>query len=323
VTAALDAGAGAGPGAATATTSILTWHTHVVALVVWLAIGAAYVVLTRRAAWRAGRGQTLRFAAGIVLALLVTAWPLEDLASQRILTALVVQRLVLLLAVAPLLLTGVPDALVASATRPPPVDAAMRQLTRPVIAVVVVTAVSVSTLTAAAVRLQATSAAAAVGFDLLLVAAGVILWAPVLGHLPGTPRLNPLGQAAYLIVQSIVPGFLSIVWIFSRHPLYPVYAHAPRLWGMAHLTDQFVAGFVAKLTTIAVLWTVAFVIVSRASHSGDLEASTELRWADVEREFERADRRRSPFLPPRQPEPDPRVTLTDENDRTPGEGGGG
>jgi cytochrome c oxidase assembly factor CtaG len=271
---------------------------------VWLAILVAYLVLTRRSTWRATRGQQFRFSAGVVIALLATAWPLEDLATHRLLTALVVQRLVLLLAVAPLLLTGVPDDLLASATRPALVDAVVRRITRPVIAVVVVTVVSIGTLTAGAVKLQATSAIASVGFDVLLVLAGAVLWAPILGHQPGAVRLTPLGQAAYLIVQSIVPGFLSFVWIFSRHPLYPVYAEAPRLWGLAPLTDQFVAGFVAKLTTIAVLWTVAFVIVTRAERRGGLEDSAELRWADVEREFERVERRRQ------------RVTLQDGDDQT-------
>jgi cytochrome c oxidase assembly factor CtaG len=156
-----------------------------------------------------------------------------------------------------------------------------------------------------------------------------VLWAPILGRVPGTPRLTALGQAAYLIVQSIVPGFLSFVWIFSRHPLYPVYAQAPRLWHLAHLTDQFVAGFVAKLTTIFVLWTVAFVIVSRASRRGELEAETELRWADVEREFERVDRagrtqqRRSSWSPRPGAIPGPPVTLPGESDRTGPEDGAG
>lgn len=277
-------------------TETLAFRVHGVALGLWLGVLVGFLILTRRPRWRADRRQVVCFVGGVVLAVATTAWPLEDLATHRLLTALVVQRLVLMLAVAPLLLAGCPDGLLASMTRPAPIDAVVRRCTHPMVAVVVVTVVSIGTLTAGAVSLQARSAAAAVLFDLALVLAGVVLWAPILRRLPGTPRLSPLGCAAYLIVQSIVPSFLSVVWVLSRHPLYPVYAHAPRLWGVAPLTDQIVAGFVAKLTTIAVLWTVAFVIVTRADHRGDLEESTELRWADVEREFERAERRRNRLI---------------------------
>ena len=86
----------------------------------------------------------------------------------------------------------------------------------------------------------------------------------MLTELPGAPRLSPLGRGGYLIVQSIVPSFLSIVWIFARHSLYPAYSHPGKVVGMSPLLDQQLAGFVAKLGTIAVLWSVAFVIMTRA-----------------------------------------------------------
>ncbi len=60
--------------------------------------------------------------------------------------------------------------------------------------------------------------------ELVVLASGFVLWAPVLNELPGAPRLSALGRGAYLIVQSIVPSFLSIVWIFARHPLYPPFS---------------------------------------------------------------------------------------------------
>ena len=97
-----------------------------------------------------------------------------------------------------------------------------------------------------------------------MLGSGFVLWAPVLTELPGAARLSALGRGGYLIVQSIVPSFLSIVWIFARHSLYPPYIHAGRVVGLSPLLDQQLAGFLAKLSTIAVLWTVAFVIMTRA-----------------------------------------------------------
>ena len=61
---------------------------------------------------------------------------------------------------------------------------------------------------------------------------------------------------------------------------------------MSPLLDQQLAGFLAKLSTIAVLWTVAFVIMTRAQTAETAGEDTEpLMWSDVEREIERADRR--------------------------------
>ena len=60
---------------------------------------------------------------------------------------------------------------------------------------------------------------------------------------------------------------------------------------MSPLLDQQLAGFVAKLSTIAVLWSVAFVIMTRAESADDAGRDEPLMWSDVEREIERADRR--------------------------------
>lgn len=73
-------------------------------------------------------------------------WPLADLATRSLLLAQVVQRLILVLAVPPLLVAGLPKPLLAAVTRPEAVDAPARWFTRPVPAVVAVTVVAVATL---------------------------------------------------------------------------------------------------------------------------------------------------------------------------------
>jgi putative membrane protein len=227
----------------------------------------------------------------VVLVLAVT-WPLGDLAAHWLLMALVLQRVLLTLAVPPLLVLGTPRPLLARLTRPAPVDAILRVVVRPMPAVAIVTVVAVATLTTGVVSLTARSDAARVLVELIVLASGFVLWAPVLTELPGAPQLSPLGRGGYLIVQSIVPSFLSIVWIFARHSLYPPFTHTGTVVGMSSLLDQQLAGFLAKLSTIAVLWTVAFVIMTRPSAADTTGRDTEpLMWSDVEREIERADRR--------------------------------
>jgi cytochrome c oxidase assembly factor CtaG len=266
------------------------WHLHGVWLVVLAALVAAYLVVTRRPGWEATPRQRVLFVAGVVVLTGAVTWPVADLAAHWLLVALVVQRLLLTLAVPPLLVLGTPRPVLARITRPPAVDAVLRIVVRPLPAVVIVTVVAVGTLTTGAVGLAARSDAARVAIELIVLVSGLVLWAPVLSELPGAKRLSALGRGAYLIVQSVVPSFLSIVWIFARHSLYPPYAHTGTVAGLSPLLDQQLAGFLAKLGTIAVLWTVAFVLMTRAP--GDVAGPDEpLVWSDVEREIERADRR--------------------------------
>ena len=268
------------------------WHLHLFWLLALLALVAVYLGATRREGYGATARQRVFFLGGAVLLLAAVTWPLGDLASHWLLLALVLQRLLLTLAVPPLLVLGTPRPIIARLTRPPAVDAVLRVVVRPLPAVAIVTVVAVSTLTTGAVSLAAQSDAARVALQLVVLASGFVLWAPVLTELPGMQRLSSLGRGGYLIVQSIVPSFLSIVWIFARHPLYPTFTHSGTVAGLSPLLDQELAGFLAKLSTIAVLWTVAFVIMTRAQAAETAGQDADpLVWSDVEREIQRADRR--------------------------------
>lgn len=268
------------------------FHPHPVSWAVAAAAAAGYLWITRRAPFRATGRQRGVFLLGCLLLAAALTWPLADLAARWSLTALVFQRLLLMLAVPALVLLGLPENLLVRATRPAVVDRLVETLSRPVIAVVVVTVVAVGTLSSGAVHLQATSVAGRALMDTLLLGAGFVLWLPCTDRVPGAQRPGALGSAAYLVVQSIVPSFLSIVWIFARHPLYGTYAHGGAVSGLSPLLDQQVAGFVAKLATIVVLWTVAFVRLRRAEiPGGPGEDDRQLTWADVERQLLRVERR--------------------------------
>lgn len=275
-----------------ATADVLAFALHPAAWVGVLAAATLFAWWLRDPRHTATPRQVWSLLGAMVALLAATTWPLAGLAAHGLLVALVVQRLLLLLAVPPLVLRGLPRPLVSALTRPGPIDAIARLCSRPVPAVAVVTAVAVGTLNVAAVVLQSRSAVARGAFDLLVLAAGIVLWMPVLRPVPGTGTTSALGKAGYLVVQSIVPSFLSFVWIFARHPLYPPYAHPGRLLSLSPLTDQELSGFVAKLGTIFVLWTVAFVVVARAERVAEQGGDPEpLTWDDVERELERVARR--------------------------------
>jgi putative membrane protein len=273
------------------------WDPHLIAWAV-LAVAGAAVIVGHRHLERSSehpipwtRRQMMAFGGAWVSAVVALTWPLASVAAHWSLTALVVQRLVLVLLVAPLLVLGLPYDLIQWLTRPRAVDAVLLRLHRPPVAIPVVTVLVVGSMAPALVRAQASSAVARGALDLALVVAGLILWLPVLGRIPGIPRLKPVVRFGYLVAQAVVPAFLSFIYIFSNHPLYPVFARSRAAVGLRPLNDQQVAGFVSKLSMLFVLLIVGAVVLSRAPRSEDALAADEpLVWADVERQFERVDR---------------------------------
>jgi cytochrome c oxidase assembly factor CtaG len=244
-----------------------------------------------------------RLAAWALLALLlVTIWPIGDLAASVSLTVATVQRLVIMLLVAPLLLMATPTNVLARLTRPRPIDAVTRLLAHPGFAVVVVTALGTLTLTPPVVDWGAHSS---VGRDLVLLAVlfvGLVLWTPALGVMPGAKRLSPAARAGYVFASALVVTSLSFVWIFSQHSLYPALHHQYAILHMTPLFDQQLAGFVAKLGCYMPMWAVAFTIFWHAEDSGTPIEETPLHWADVERQLLRVDRQRDRAIRRHQPE---------------------
>jgi putative membrane protein len=291
---------GATPHPATAAGDPWAWHPHPVA---WLAIAAlvvAYVLGVRHIRVRSAPGplptrrQLWSLAGAVVALVLALTWPLADLAAHWSLTALVVQRLVLTLAAVPLLLMAVPTPLLAELTRPAPLDACLEFVTRPVVAVATFSVVAVGTLLTPAVAAQASSPWWRALTIVALVAAGAVLWGPVLRHIPGTHHITAVAVTAYLFVQSVIPTFPAIIFVFARHPLYPAFSHVHEVFGISPLVDQQIAGVTAKVATLPVLWSAAWVSLMRAQRVEDAAADGDdgepLTWAEVERQLERAAR---------------------------------
>ncbi len=172
-----------------------TWHLHPGAWIVLGAVGIGIVAGHRRQVtrWaRAGehrtsgagappppapwtRRQKAALAGAWLAAAVALTWPLADLAAHWSVTALVVQRLLLVLAVPPLVLLGLPYGVLAALTRPAAVDTILHRCRQPAVAVAVFTAATIGVMTVPAVTAQSTSAAARGAFDAVVLGAGVVL----------------------------------------------------------------------------------------------------------------------------------------------------
>ena len=267
-------------------TTLLPFRWHVAEVLVIVAAGVAHHVVVKTTRER----RLVTFA--LLALLVVTVWPIGDLASSVSLSVATVQRLVIMLLVAPLLLMATPTRVLARLSRPRPIDALTRWLAHPGVAIVIVTIVGTLTLISPVVDWGARST---IGRELTLIGVlivGLILWLPALALMPGAKRLSPVARAGYVFVSSIVVTSLSIVWIFAKHPLYPALHHQEALLHMSPLLDQQLAGFVAKFCCYAPMWAVAFTIFARAEERGTPVEETPLHWADVERQLLRVDRER-------------------------------
>jgi cytochrome c oxidase assembly factor CtaG len=277
-------------------TSLLPFRWHIAEIVLIVAVGVAHhlVVTTKR---------ERRLALYALLALLVvTIWPIGDLAASVSLTVATVQRLVIMLFVAPLLLMATPTSVLARLTQPRLVDRLTRFLAHPGAAVAVVTAIGTLTLSTPVVDWGATSEFGRDVILLVVLCVGFVLWLPALGVLPGARRLSPAARAGYVFASALVVTSLSFVWIFSVHPLYPALHHQYALLHMSPLFDQQLAGFIAKLGCYMPMWAVAFTIFFHAEEKGTPVEETPLHWADVEREMLRVDRQRERAIRRHQPE---------------------
>ena len=267
-------------------TSLLPFRWHIAEVLIIVALGVTHhVVVTSK--------RERRLAAWALFALLVvTVWPIGDLAASVSLTVATVQRLVIMLLVAPLLLMATPTNVLARLTRPRPIDAVTRLLSHPGVAVVVVTVVGTLTLSSPIVDWGANSS---IGRDLVLTTVlivGLVLWIPALGVMPGAKRMSPVARAGYVFASSLVVTSLSFVWIFSHHSLYPALHNQDALLLMTPLLDQQLAGFVAKIGCYVPMWAVAFTIFAHAEDDGTPVEESPLHWADVERHLLRVDRQR-------------------------------
>jgi cytochrome c oxidase assembly factor CtaG len=270
--------------------TLLPFDWHPLVLTVILGVGLVHHVLVSSPRQR-------RLAQYALLALLVvTMWPIGDLAASVSLCVATAQRLVIMLFVAPFLLLSIPTAALGRFTRPAPIDFVVRTFAHPGVAFVTVTVVGTATLATPVVDWGARST---YGRDLILLTVlmvGFVLWIPALAIMPGTRRLSPAARAGYVFASSIFVTSLSFIWIFSQHPLYPALHHQEALLHIKPLFDQQLAGFVAKLGCYIPMWWVAFVIFFGAEGRGQPVEETPLHWADVERELLRIDRQRARTL---------------------------
>ena len=266
------------------------WHAH---LDVWLLFGsiaAAYLGSLRRHERTAGERTPSRkvrlFLGGLAVLWVGADWPIHDLAERYLYSIHMVQHILFTLVAPPLLICGLPVWMLRRLLAPRPVNRLVRFVTRPIVALAFFNAMLLFTHWPAVVALAVGSEWAHFGLHVVLVASALAMWWPVVSPLPEMPPLPPPGQMLYLFLQSLAPTIPASFLTFGDHPLYPVYATFPRIWGIGPLTDQLIAGLTMKIVGGSILWGVIAVIFFRWHDQEQRQDGWDAtRFRDVDREI--------------------------------------
>lgn len=210
--------------------------------------------LRRRYRWAdaVDRRQTVYFLAAMAIAFVSLQGPLHELSDYYLLSAHMVQHLLVTMIMPPLLLKGLPPWLVDKLLGLPLVYPIARRLTSPFITLGMFS--SVFAIWHAPQFYQA-----ALGNEVihalehqLFMASAILMWWPVFSPSRLLPRLNDPLAIMYLFLQSIVSTILGAIITFAGEPIYPYYGAAFRVINISALDDQQAAGLIMWLGGAAI-----------------------------------------------------------------------
>lgn len=219
------------------------WHAEVLAGLA--AIAALYLWAARAQRRRLAPGRLAAMAGGLAVLALALNGPLHDLSDHYLFSAHMVQHLLLAFLMPPLLLYGTPGWLLRPLLRHPLVVRGGRALTRPVGAFAAFNLVLVGWHLPPAYNLAMAVHPVHIVQHLMIMAAAVLLWWPVLSPARELPRAPYPVQLLYLFVVGLPMVVVSVFITMADSVLYPAYLSAPRLWEfLTPRADQHLGGLI-------------------------------------------------------------------------------
>jgi putative membrane protein len=227
------------------------WHPELMVATVMLAVAYLEVVGPLRSRFAGAQPVPWSDRAAFLGALLAVyaaqGSPLELLGNVYLFSAHMLQLVLLVFVAPPLLLRGLPPWLLRPVARHLPV---LRWLTHPVRAlalfIVVFSVYLIPPLTEAALG----SGPLYFLEHLITLVLALGMWWPLLSRVPEAPPLPEPAQLlyAFLIELGMTAAFALVT--FAGVPLYPTFAHAPRVLPIPPLMDQQAGGIIMRLGSL-------------------------------------------------------------------------
>ncbi len=212
----------------------------------------AYAVTVR--VYPASRARIAAFALAVALMLAVFATPVQTIALDYLLTAHLLQNVVMAEWAPALIVLALPPALAATVAR----TRVVRTLTRPAVALPLWLGTYFAWHAPLAYDFALRHPVTVLHLEhLSYLVAGLALWWPVLQDAPH--RLTSGAKAAYVFAAFVLGSPLGLVLALVPSAVYATYRDGPGLWGLDPLSDQQLAGL-TMATEQAVVFFVAFAI---------------------------------------------------------------
>ena len=261
------------------------WHLHVDVWFVIGALGVAYWYLNERVGPRlqptaptSTLGEKASYYSGILLLLVVSSWPLHDLAESSLYWVHMVNHLVMTLVVPPLLLLGLNRRLSDHLLGNGSVLPWLRYLARPGAAFAIFNLGMIASHWPEAVALSLRNELAHFLIHAFLFLSGLLMWIPVVSRSTLVPPLRPPMRMVYLFLNSILPTIPASFLTFSHVPIYPAYGDAALAFGLTAVQDQTIAGLIMKVAGTLLLWAVIAITWFKW-------ANDEKRWDQIEQDL--------------------------------------
>jgi cytochrome c oxidase assembly factor CtaG len=193
------------------------------------------------------RSRILWFLLGMGVIFLALVSPLDALSDGYLLSAHMVQHMLLMMIAPPLLLLGTPGWLLRPVLLRPSILPVARFLTSAPVAFLLFNGNlllwHMPWLYDAALEHEAIHVVEHLSF----LATGVVTWWPIFSPLAELPRLSYLSQMAYLMLDMVPAMALGGVILSASTPLYATYAAAPRVFALQGMDDQLLAGLMMTM----------------------------------------------------------------------------
>jgi putative membrane protein len=213
------------------------------------ALGGAYLVAT---AWRRRiqpnapleRDKIASFIAALAVLFVALTGPIHDLSDYYLFSAHMVQHMMLVFALPPLLLYGTPGWMLRPLI-PAGFMRLARRLTRPAPTFAIFNVVIVAWHLPPLYNLAMEHHPVHIVEHLMIMAASVILWWPMLSPLEELPRAPYPVQLLYLFIVGLPMVMVAIFIAMAQDVLYPFYSRAPRVWAaLTPHADQHLGGLI-------------------------------------------------------------------------------
>ena len=260
-----------------ATLTVATFSVHPSTVIGIAALATIYEWAARTPAVGARetitRGQRLAFHGALVILFFSLNGPLHDLSDQFLFSAHMVQHLLLALVVAPLLVMGTPGAMLRPVLRVRGIAPLARWLTSPVHAFAIFNVVLAGWHLPVMYNYALAHHPVHIVEHLMLLAASVIMWWPIVSPLPELPRLSYPGQMLYVFLLSIPMAIVAVYIAYADTLLYPMYAIAPRVWGITPMNDQMIGGLIMWIPGGLYFYTIISIVFLRWQEKGGVESA--------------------------------------------------